>query len=104
MDLEKVTFGGQLSAHDFEDLPQKMQTQAPEVYKEFHPYPESYTSSADLRPQIEGFVARKCPFLSRPLPENPHENAGDQNDPLPNTIPWTWTPNSEGVWWLSESY
>ena len=105
MDLEKVTFGGQLSAHDSEDLPQKIQTQAPEVYKDFRPYLESYTPSADLRPQIEGFVARKCPFPSVSLPENPHQNdAGDQNEPLPKTISWTWTPNFEGVWWLSESY
>jgi hypothetical protein len=105
MDLEKVTFGGQLSAHDFEDLPQKIQTQAPEVYENFRPYPESYTPPADLSRQIEGFVARKCLFPSVPLPENPHQNdTGDQNEPLPNTIPWTWTPNSEGVWWLSESY
>jgi hypothetical protein len=105
MDLEKVTFGGQLSAHDFEDLPQKIQTQAPEVYKDFRPYPESYTPSADLRRQIEGFVARKCPFPSVPCPENPHENnARDQDEPPLDTLPWSWTPNSEGVWWLSESY
>jgi hypothetical protein len=64
MDLEKVTFGGQLSTHDFEDLPQKIQTQAPEIYKDFRPYPESYTPSADIRRQFQGFVTRKCTFPS----------------------------------------
>jgi hypothetical protein len=105
MYLKKVTFGGQLSAHDFEDFPQKIQTQAPEVYKDFRPNPESYTPSADLKCQIEGFVTRKCPFPIVSVPEHQHENkAGDQNEPSLNTLPWSWTPNSEGVWWLSESY
>jgi hypothetical protein len=78
IDLEKVTFGGQLSAHDFDDLPQKIQTQASEICKDFRPYPESYTPSADVRRHIEGFVARKFPLPSVPLQENPLENnAGD---------------------------
>jgi hypothetical protein len=105
MDLEKVTSADSTRLMTSRTFHRKYRPRRRNFYKDFRPYSESYTPSANLRQQIEGFVARKCPFPSVSILEHQHEdNAGDQDEAPPKTLSWSWTPNSEGVWRLSESY